>query len=49
VYQQTEVNKLKKQLNATEEIIYQVYQDNEDYYLDVLSETDAYQSYLETL
>lgn len=49
MYQQNEVNKLKKQLNATEQVFNQVYADNEDYFIDVLSETDAYQSYLETL
>lgn len=49
MYQQNEVNKLKKQLNATEQVFNQVYADNEDYFIDVLSETDVYQSYLETL
>lgn len=48
-YQAKEVQNLRNQLSATESIIYQVKQDNEDYFFDVLAETDAYQNYLETL
>ena len=49
IYQLNAIADLKNQLSATENIIYQVKQDNEDYFFDILTETDAYQNYLETL
>lgn len=39
----------KALLQATETLIDRVYTDNENYFLDVLSESDEYQDYLEIL
>lgn len=38
----------KALLQATETLINRVYTDNEDYFLDVLTESDEYQTYIET-
>jgi hypothetical protein len=39
----------KALLQATETLIDRVYTDNENYFLDVLTESDEYQDYLEIL
>lgn len=40
------VKDLTKQLATTNQLLEQIKQDNEDYYYDVLAETDAYADYI---
>ena len=40
------VKDLTKQIKVTNQLLEQVRQDNEDYYYDVLAETDAYADYI---
>ena len=39
----------KALLQATETLMDRVYTDNEDYFLDILTESDDYQNYVESL
>lgn len=48
-WQQATIRNLSAYVQATETLIDRVYADNEDYFLDILSESDDYQNYVETL
>lgn len=48
-WQQATIRNLSAYVKATETLIDRVYTDNEDYFLDVLTESDDYQNYCESL
>lgn len=48
-WQQATIRNLSAYMKATETLIDRVYTDNEDYFLDVLTESDDYQNYVESL
>lgn len=49
LWQYSTIKNLSAYVKATETLIDRVYADNEDYFLDILSESDDYQNYVETL
>lgn len=48
-WQQATIRNLSAYVKATETLIDRVYTDNENYFLDVLAESDDYQNYCESL
>ena len=49
LWQYSTIKNLSAYVQATETLIDRVYTDNEDYFLDILTESDDYQNYVETL
>ena len=48
-WQYSTIRNLSAYVKATETLIDRVYTDNEDYFLDILTESDDYQNYVESL
>lgn len=49
LWQYSTIKNLSAYVKATETLIDRVYTDNEDYFLDILTESDDYQNYVESL